>query len=169
MIPDMIERLPATSSALLVAALVTVYAAYRAVRYAVRSIGQFAEWVSDDAARIRVACYSAAAVLFVGGATVVGFGVSRINSQPEKVISEQARREKFMSDIAAKISNTGDTDRLAALKKLIETYDQRYEPSAVIVTPDPDRYPAGAPLVFGGLAGMITAVLLTVRTNVKYD
>jgi hypothetical protein len=155
------------------AILAAVYVTYRVVRYAVRGAGRFAEWVCDDAARARIGCYSLAAVLGVSGMFTAGVGISRVHAFPEKILNDQQRRKQFMDDIATRMANTHDRDRLEALKHLADTYDKNYDryrsdnPSAT--TSDARDYPPGAPLLCGGLGMVVVGVLLCVRTAAKYD
>jgi hypothetical protein len=180
MIPDLFERSPAAGFAVTSAALLVLFAAYRAVRTVVRTAGQFAEWVFGDQDRTVRACYALAVLFGIGGATTTGVGVSRINSAPDKRLTDQDRRQEFMTTLANKIAATSDKDRLEAYKALAEAYD-RGQPKpgqttavALVSTAEtepaqPVNYPPGAPLVAGGVVTMLVGLLTFIRIAMKYD
>lgn len=178
MIPELFERSPAAGATLTLSVIAVFWVVFRAVRAAVRTVGQFFEWVTDSRDRIVRTCYTLAAVLTICGTTTTGFGISRIASAPDKPITDQERRQKFMSDLAARMSGTSNKDCLEALKTLAATYDSQQRPNTAAVTlvaapetePQPPvNHPPGAPLVAGGIGALIVALLVTARTSTKYD
>lgn len=172
MLPELFERSPAAGATLTASAVAVLYVVYRVLC----AVGRFLTWVTDNTDRIARACYALAGVLMIGGGTSIGFGASRINSAPEKPVTEQERRHKFMVSVLQQMSNTGNKDRLEALKVLAEAYDKQYKPAtvtALVAAPEMEQtssnHPPGAPLVAGGLGAIIVALATAIRTAAKYD
>jgi hypothetical protein len=190
MIPELFERSPAAGATLTLSLLAALWVVQRVVRTTAQSVGSFFTWVTDERARIVRFCYTLAAVLTISGTSAIGTGISRINSAPDKQMTDEERRQKFMSDLAVKMAGTSNKDCLESLRALATSYDSRTIPTTPIPDPTAARpalvdarrfqvdqptpeisadHPRGAPLVTGGIGALIIALALGVRTAHKYD